>query len=140
MVPLTMMRCQKSHSRDLVDMSDRIVQNMEQMAPKPQFANEAERNLAAALGQDIPQDDHSDIDPDAMEIESAAHRDEVDAQVSAHTMAAVPQNEVAQANGSILSAQAEAEAAAQLGQALAPNQQVVDGVAVETIPPGQMKQ
>ena len=126
--------------RDLVDMSDRIVQNLEQMAPKPQFANEAERNLAAALGQDIPQDDHSDIDPDAMEIESAAHRDEVDAQVSAHTMAAAPQNEVAQANGPILSAQADAEAAAQLGQALAPNQQVVDGVAVDTIPPGQMKQ
>ena len=75
-----------------------------------------------------------------MEIESAAHRDEVDAQVSAHTMAAAPQNEVAQANGSILSTQADAEAAAQLGQALAPNQQVVDGVAVDTIPPGQMKQ
>lgn len=114
--------------RDLMDMSERIAQNMEQMAPKPQFANEAERTLAAAMGQDVGEEMES-FDPDAMELQSAAHRDEVNASVNAHTAA----------NGSILSAEAEAQAAAQLNQALAPENEVAEAVDVQTLPPGQMQ-
>ena len=46
--------------RDLMGMSERIVENMQRMAPKPHFADEAERNLAAAMGQEV----EDDIDPD----------------------------------------------------------------------------
>ncbi|MCI6863538.1 FliH/SctL family protein [Anaerobiospirillum succiniciproducens] len=54
--------------RDLMGMSERIVENMQRMAPKPHFADEAERNLAAAMGQEI----EDDIDPDAAEVQAAA--------------------------------------------------------------------
>lgn len=114
--------------RDLIDMSERIAQNMEQMAPKPQFDNEAERTLAAAMGQDVGEES---FDIDAMELQNAAHRDEVNASVNAHTVA----------NGSILSAAAEAEAAAQLNAAFAsnPNDDAQEAVDVQTIPPGQIQ-
>lgn len=66
--------------RDLLGMSERIEQNMMQMAPKPNFTNEEERNLAQAMGLDVGD---GDIDPDAAELARATMIDQHDAELNA---------------------------------------------------------
>ncbi len=77
--------------RDIMGMSERIAQNLAQMAPKPHFADEAERNLAQAMGQDIG----DDIDPDAAEVQAAASLDQTDNAISMASEAPMDPNEAA---------------------------------------------
>ncbi|MCK0527473.1 FliH/SctL family protein [Anaerobiospirillum sp. NML120449] len=132
--------------RDLMNMSDRIAQNMAQMAPRPQFANEAERTLAAAMGQDVGDDM---ADPDAAEMKDAAMLDESNAAIQAQAQARAEAAAQAMApmstpshsyDGNILSPEEQdAIHEAAMEQMPGEDDMMDEQVQIDTIPPGQMQ-
>ena len=97
--------------RDILGMSEQISKNIDDLSPNPEFADEAERNLAAAL-DDLAAanaEDTSGIDPDASEI-AVAHAHE-QARLAKSANMTAPDAGAAAADGAALGTDSGADAA-----------------------------